>query len=163
MVLTITWIQIQSRIACVFWTSCINNATNSDAISGQSNQHLTTTMEQNSICVRNSNCQNNGSTDQNHLTNQQSALCANTSDCNNSGNNDKTTCSNGSTCDKSGRGTTVLANHADCSCGPDGTPKLCQGGRSIIIGGSSGGIVGSTSSSTIVPSNSGNHNNATSN
>lgn len=138
------------------YSSCSNNANNQVTISNQSNQHLSTSIDQNSLCVQKSNCQNNGSTDQNHLTNTQSALCANTSDCNNSGNNDRTICANGSNCANTGQGTTVIATHADCSSGPDGTTKIClSGGKSLVLGGS-GGVVNSGTS------NSGSNNNANS-
>ena len=60
------------------------------------------------------------------------ALCVSTSDCNNSGSND---CANGSNCANTGQGTTVIAIHADCSSGQDGTTKVCfAGGKSLTSG-----------------------------
>jgi len=73
---------------CVLDSSCNNNANNKGNISGQSNQHLTTSIDQNSLCVQKN--------------------CANT-----------------------GQRTTVLANHADCSSGPNGTTKVCLTGGKI--------------------------------
>jgi hypothetical protein len=52
--------------------------------------------------------------------------------------------------------TTVLANHADCSNGPDGSTKIClAGGKSVIAGGASGSSSNNTGISNVNPQHGG--------
>lgn len=88
-------------------------------------------LNQNNLCINESNCINNGSVKDGSGSNTQSNKCIKDSSCSNTGVNNENICVKGATCDNSGTNSKIISIGDPCENTSTDTKVICTNGRII--------------------------------
>lgn len=88
-------------------------------------------LNQNNLCINESNCINNGSVKVGSGSNTQSNTCIKDSSCSNTGVNNENICVKGATCDNSGTNSKIISIGDPCENKSTDTKVICTNGRII--------------------------------
>lgn len=110
---------------CYDGSQCANDA--SVDSTGGTGESIEKKINQNNICTRNSNCQNNGGGGSSNQHN----TCVNGSTCSNSGVDNENICAHGAACDNSGTNSKIISRGDPCENTASNVEVTCANGRII--------------------------------